>query len=331
MKKYTFSLLFTLLAGLALAQSKPRRIWFDTDLMIGLPERAPREVDDAITLMMALQLPDKVDIAGISTVTYVDYGYDVAQKLLKWYNRSGRTIPVYRGSDSGRDTGVENDATRALAEALRREKLAILAIGPVTNVATVVKNHPELAKQIEEVVVCAGRTPGYSFKPGLQKVTVSDYNFERDPEAFRVLFNAGVKIVLSGFECSVYTFLGKTDVEFLASGSEGDQWVHGYLKPWMKRGAELFGPEGFIPYDVTPLGYLTHPEYFLYHQNIPVEIIPRKNDATIGANRPAEKPFLEASYDKTKAPWRATYAYRTLPGFEEILLETLKQGRPKGN
>ena len=72
-----------LLISIAVAQqpTKPRRIWFDTDLMIGLPERAPREVDDGVTLIMALRQTDKVELVGISTVTYVDYGYDTAKKL----------------------------------------------------------------------------------------------------------------------------------------------------------------------------------------------------------------------------------------------------------
>ena len=54
---YMKILLICLLVTTALAQppTKPRRIWFDTDLMIGLPERAPREVDDGITLIMALR------------------------------------------------------------------------------------------------------------------------------------------------------------------------------------------------------------------------------------------------------------------------------------
>ncbi|GAA4420817.1 hypothetical protein GCM10023187_56280 [Nibrella viscosa] len=323
------ALLLSPMAVLAQNQPlQPRRIWFDTDLMIGLPERAPREVDDGITLMMALQHPDKVDIVGISTVTYVDYGYDIAQKLLTWYS-PGRSIPVYKGSDSARQPGEENDATRALANALRKEKLAILAIGPLTNVATVVKNHPELASQIEEVVVCGGRTPGYAFRPGLEKEIVSDYNFERDPESFRVLFNASVPMVLSGFECSVYTFLGKADIDFLNNNHEGDKWVYEQLRPWQQRGKALFGVEGFIPYDATPLGYLTHPEYFKYHRNIPVQINVRKNDATLGQNRPAEKPFLEASYDFKQTKWRATYAYKTLPGFEEIIIESLKRSKAR--
>lgn len=275
---------------------------------------------------MALRQADRVELVGISTVTYVDYGYEVAQKLLGWYNKTGRTIPVYKGSNSGQDTGVDTEASRQLANALRKEKLAVLAIGPVTNVATVVKNHPELASQIEEVVVCAGRTPGFPFRPGLETVTVGDYNFERDPEAFRVLFDAGVRVVLSGFECSAYTLLGKTDIDFLESSThEGDQWLYAQLRPWQQRARKTFGVEGFIPYDATPLGYLTHPEYFKYYRDIPVQINQKPNDATIGQT-PAgkEKPFLEASYDFKNTKWRATYAYKTLPGFEEIIIESLK-------
>lgn len=324
------TILFLLLATTAFAQTKPRRIWFDTDLMIGLPERAPREVDDGVTLIMALRQADRVELAGISTVTYVDYGYDTAQKLLGWYNKTGKKIPVYKGSNSGQDTGVETEASRALADALRKEKLAILAIGPVTNVATVVKNHPELASQIEEVVVCAGRTPGFPFRPGLEKVTVGDYNFERDPDAFRVLFDAGIRVVLSGFECSAYTLLGKTDIDFLAgSRNEGDQWLYAQLRPWQQRAKNAFGVEGFIPYDATPLGYLTHPEYFKYYRDIPVRINRKPNDATIGQTPVGkEKPFLEVSYDYKDTKWRATYAYKTLPGFEEIIIELLKNDYP---
>ncbi|MEZ4901343.1 MAG: nucleoside hydrolase [Spirosomataceae bacterium] len=109
-----------LLGSLQLVAQTPRKIWLDTDLLIGLPERAPREVDDGVALLMALKHTDKVDLVGISTVTDVNYGYEVAHKLMKWY-APHRNIPVYRGSDKCGDIGVENDATRALAAALRKE------------------------------------------------------------------------------------------------------------------------------------------------------------------------------------------------------------------
>lgn len=309
-----------LIAAFSQTKPAPRRIWFDTDIMIGLPERAPREVDDGVTLIMALALPS-IEIVGISTITYVDYGYDVTKKILNYY-APDRKIPVYKGSPEAADPGVENDATRALAEALRKEKLTILALGPATNVATVLKNHPELAGQIEEIVFCAGRTPGFAFKPGLQKSTVSDYNFEIDEASFHIVLDSGVKVVLSGFECSAYLLLGKADTDFLKNGNEADQWLHAMLVPWQQRAKQLFGVEGFIPYDVTPLGHITHPEYFLYYRDIPVRIDTRANDATIGRRRPPTKPFLEVSYDY-KSKWKVDYAYKTLPGFEEIVIESL--------
>ncbi|MDB5240754.1 MAG: nucleoside hydrolase [Spirosoma sp.] len=319
-------LLLFLLLFPTLLIAQPRRIWFDTDIMIGLPERAPREVDDGVTLIMALRQTDKIDIVGISTVTYVDYGYDVTQKILGWYNKTGKTIPVYKGSPNATDTGVETDASRAIANALRKEKLTLLALGPVTNVATVVKNHPDLISQIDEVVVCAGRTPGFPFRPGLEKVTVGDYNFERDTLAFRVLFDAGIRVVLSGFECSSYTMLGKTDIDFLEkSANEGDRWLYAQLRPWQVRAQSLFGVDGFIPYDTTPLGYITHPQYFKYYPDIPVRINIKPNDSTIGASASLRtKPYLEVSQDYKDTKWRAIYAYKTLPGFEEIIIESLK-------
>ncbi len=299
----------------------PRRIWLDTDIMIGLPERAPREVDDGVTLIMALAQPS-VEIAGISLVTEVDYGYEVTQKILNWY-APGRKIPVYKGSPEAADLGVETEGSRALARALQKERLAILALGPATNVATVIKNHPELVGQIEEIVFCAGRTPGFHFRPGLQKSTVSDFNFEKDVESFRVILDSGVKVVLSGFECSAYLLIGRPDIQHLRTGNEADRWLYDMLTPWQKRALELFGVEGFIPYDVTPLGYITHPEFFLYYRDIPVEIHERENDATIGRNRPPVKSFLEVSYDYP-AKWKVDYAYKTLPGFEEMVIESMK-------
>jgi len=316
--------LLLLMTTAAFAQT-PRRIWLDTDLMIGMKDETPREVDDAVALIMALEQPDKVELVGISTITYADYAYAVTQKLLGWYNRTGKTIPVYRGSDTARDVGTENDATRAMADALRKEKLPILAIGPVTNVATIIKNHPDLIPQIEEVVVCAGRTPGLPFKPGLEKLSVGDYNFEMDPESFRILFDSGIPVVLSGYECSVSMLLGKTDIEFLNNRNEADKWVYDQFRPWQKFNQTLFGVDGFVPWDTTPLGYFTHPDYFKYYRDIPVQINVRQNDAGTTGN----KPYLEVSYDYKDTKWRATYAYKTLPGFEEIVIENLKTASAK--
>ena len=300
--------------------SQPLKIWIDTDIMMGLPERGPREVDDGITLIMALAQPN-ISIVGISLITELEYGQKVTKQILEYY-ASHREIPIYKGSDLCDNLGEETPATLAMAAALKKEKLTILALGPATNVATVIKNNPELVGQINEIVFCAGRTTGYAFQPGLRQNTVGDYNFERDVESFRVVLNSGVKVVLSGFQCSEYVLLSKRDTEFLANGNKADMWLSSMLIPWQERAINVFGIPGFIPYDTTPLGYLTHPEYFLIEKDMPVVINYRENDATIGHNRPEMKHYLEAGHEYT-SKWKVDFAYRTLPGFNEIVIESL--------
>jgi pyrimidine-specific ribonucleoside hydrolase len=57
-----------------------------------------------------------------------------------------------------------------LYEALKKEKLTILALGPMTNIATLIQNHPDII-QIK-ISICAARTPGLLFNPGNGKLNV---------------------------------------------------------------------------------------------------------------------------------------------------------------
>jgi pyrimidine-specific ribonucleoside hydrolase len=99
------------------------KVGFDTDIMIGMPDNEAREVDDGITLIMALK-QQQIDIVGISNITYVQYSYGVITKILNWHSK-GAAIPVFKGSIFANDLETENDATRALYEALKNDALPI--------------------------------------------------------------------------------------------------------------------------------------------------------------------------------------------------------------
>ncbi|MBF2709592.1 nucleoside hydrolase [Flavobacterium soyangense] len=319
--KFKIFLLTVLLTSFSQAQTK---VWFDTDIMIGMPDKEAREVDDGITLIMALKQP-QIEIVGISNITYVDYGYGVIQKILNWHNK-GKAIPVYKGSAFANDLGAENDGTRALYEALKKEKLTILALGPMTNIATLVKNHPDIIPQIERVVICAARTPGLPFNPGNGKLNVFDYNYEFDTASMDVLLNSPIPLEFAGYEPSSYTHIGKIDLASLDLSIEADKWLFDIVQPWMELNEKYFGVRGFIPFDCSTLGIVTHPEYFTYYENIPIKVTYKKNDALeIQPNKPF-KNFLEVSYGfKTKK--KVKYARRALQGFEEKILETLSAAR----
>ena len=320
MKKIILSVILISTAILLNAQTK---IWFDTDIMIGLPERAPREVDDGVTLIMALKHP-QIKIVGISTVTNIEYARTVTEKILNWHN-SGDKISIYDGSPKANDLGTENDAVKAMYAALKKEKLTILALGPVTNIATLMMNHPDIISQIDSIVMCVGRTPGLHFRPGLETLTVYDYNYEKDTASMNVLLKSNTNLVFAGYEPSSYTLIGKFDINFLnKNGNEADQWLYDVLRPWQQRAKTIFGVEGFIPYDCATLGILTHPQYLKMNRNIPVQVNYKENDSQLAQPDIKIKPYLDVSYSY-KPKRKVQYAYKVLPGFEEIILESLSQ------
>ncbi|MBP2284739.1 pyrimidine-specific ribonucleoside hydrolase [Flavobacterium sp. CG_23.5] len=317
MKIYKILFFLLLTTGIT-AQTK---VWFDTDIMIGMPDKEAREVDDGITLIMALKQP-QIQIVGISNITYVDYGFGVINKILNWHNK-GTAIPVYKGSAFANDLGTENDGTRALYQALKKEKLTILALGPMTNIATLVKNHPDIIPQIDRVVICAARTPGLLFNPGNGKLNVFDYNYEFDTASMDVLLHSTIPLEFAGYDPSSYTHIGKIDLASLDLTNEADKWLYDIVQPWMELNERYFGVRGFIPFDCSTLGIVTHPEYFTYYENIPIKVTYKKNDAlAIQPNKPF-KNFLEVSY-KFKSQKKVKYARRALQGFEEKILETLR-------
>ena len=320
MKKIILS---AILIGATILLNAQTKVWFDTDIMIGLPERAPREVDDGVTLIMALKQP-QIKIVGISTVTNIEYARTVTEKILNWHN-TGEKISIYDGSPKANDLGTETDAVKAMYAALKKEKLTILALGPVTNVATLMMNHPDIIPQIDSIVMCIGRTPGFHFRPGLETVTVYDYNYEKDTASMRVLLNSPTNLVFAGFESSYSLLIGKIDIAFLnKNGNAADQWLYDVLRPWQQRAKTLFGVEGFIPYDCTPLGVLTHPQYFKTYRNIPTQVNFKENDSQLAQPGIKIKPYLDVSYDYN-SPKKVQFVYKTLPGFEEIILESLSQ------
>jgi pyrimidine-specific ribonucleoside hydrolase len=56
----------------------------------------------------------------------------------------------------------------------------------MTNIATLIQNHPDIIPQIEKTI-CAARTPRLLFNPGNGKLNVFDYNYELDTKSMDVI------------------------------------------------------------------------------------------------------------------------------------------------
>nr|WP_297789704.1 nucleoside hydrolase [uncultured Allomuricauda sp.] len=245
--------------------NKKKKVWVDTDLAVGM-KRYQREgysdVDDGYAILQLFQA-DNIHITGISAVfgnTRIDDAYRLCTEMVNEF--SPYPIPVYKGAGERTDLGqVEtNDAVEAMAEALRKEPMTILAIGPATNVGLLLLRYPELVSRIQEVVLVAGRrTPTSYFEIGSPVRRAPDLNFDLDNDAFRILFQRGLKVVLCPFELSNKVWLTAKDLGQLKNGSPGTKWLYDKSGPWLQQWLEA-GDIGFNPFDVLASHYLIAPE-----------------------------------------------------------------------
>lgn len=303
--------------------SRPTAVWIDTDPAVGVKDR---DVDDGLALLQAFHSPE-LQVHGVSIVfgnTTLDRAWPIGRSIVRRFGPPG--TPAYRGAASAADLGVETDATRALAEQLKREPLVILALGPATNVATVVMNHPELVRNVERVVAVAGRRPGQRFTTGsVNPNGHRDFNFEQDPEAFRQLLASGVPLTLAPFEISSRVWIGEADLATLRRGSRSARWIRGPARQWLALWKRTFDVDGFNPFDTLAVARVTSPS-LLACDALPARIDVLPDDLTEkrmqGVVVP-EKPYLlvDAGFEAPARP--VEYCYRASEAFKPDLLRRL--------
>jgi len=139
-------------------------VWIDTDPACGLT--STDDVDDCWALLTALKSTE-IAVRGISTVfgnvdgdTAHRIATDFVQRIVAEENNSAPVI--FKGASDKCIPGnpQESEASRALATALQRESLTIIALGPLTNIAATLEINPELAPNVKSLIAIAGNRPG---------------------------------------------------------------------------------------------------------------------------------------------------------------------------
>ncbi len=309
-------------AASARAQSRVP-VWIDTDPAIGVPER---DVDDGFALIQAFHSPE-LEIRGVSVVfgnAPLDRGVPIAERLTRAFGPA--RLPVQAGAAGPTELGTGTAASRAMAAAVGREPLTILALGPATNVATLIQRHPELVERITRIIAVAGRRPGERFTTGTtNRKGHRDFNFELDPTAFQVILSSGVPLVLAPFEISSQVWIEAPDIERLAGGPPAARSLAAPARSWLTMWRRLWAVTGFNPFDTLAVGYAASPRGFRC-ETLPIAIRTLADDATepgVQGTTAATKPYLLVSDTFADAPARALYCSEPPAGFKMDLLNRL--------
>lgn len=227
-------------------------VWIDTDPAIGAPWR---EVDDAFALILAFHSPE-LRIAGIST-TYGNAPLPrttaVARNLVRRFGKSAglTTVDVHPGASSSSDGALNSAATEALARAVRRERLTYIALGPLTNLAAFLHQHPALASRIERVILIGGRSPEMSFTFGPNKsFSVHDANLFKDPAAAAAVVRSSRPLLLTPVEIAPQLALTPEDLRALKRGGPAGRYLYQRTHVWSWFWRTIMREKGGLVFDV---------------------------------------------------------------------------------
>ncbi|MFJ9904483.1 nucleoside hydrolase [Streptomyces sp. NPDC101152] len=207
-------------------------------------------VDDALALLFAVRHPG-IDLRAITCVAgNTDVDGVVRNTLTVLEQAGGPDIPVGRGAerpliepvrtarhvhgvDGMGDLGLPAP-TRTPAEVdavtlLRREILAsprpvtLVPTAPLTNIALLLRTHPEVVRNIERIVFMGGAVATGNATP------VAEFNVWHDPEAAAVLLTAGVPITMYGLDVFQRVIVPGADVRRLRASAEPGTRLAGEL------------------------------------------------------------------------------------------------------
>lgn len=236
-------------------------------------------IDDAIAIAIAL-FDETLDVRLLTTVSgnvSVDKVTDNLLRLLKFWGKDvkvakGARKPLVRVNEdassihgsSGMDgyefppvtyeNLLKEHAVVALRDELLRsdEKITLVPIGPLTNIALLLSTYPEVKEKIEEIILMGGSAGRGNYG------VLSEFNIGFDPEAARIVFESGLKITMAGLDVGLKALVFHEDSLEIKAKNKTGEMVYALFQKY--RGGSL--KTGLKMYDSTAIAYLLKPELF---------------------------------------------------------------------
>lgn len=238
-------------------------------------------IDDVIAITAAL-FAEELDVKLITTVGGNVGIENTTRNAVKLVNFLGKDTLVAKGADQPLlnklvtasavhgESGVggyqfeeKADAAtlsnRHAVEEMRdvilhsNEPVTLVPIGPLTNIALLLKMYPETKSNIKEIVLMGGAAQGGNRTP------VAEFNIFVDPHAAKIVFDEQIKIVMCGLDVTRLTSITNENVkEIEGYGKVGDM-VSQLLSDYESTTSTQ---NHFTIHDLCTVFYLTRPEIF---------------------------------------------------------------------
>ena len=243
-------------------------------------------VDDSLAIFVALNSPE-LEVLGLTTIFGNAVTTTCTENALRLLEIAERTdIPVAEGAhiplngnfrgaatfvhgDNGQGNAelplpttksLEIDAVAFLKETIETHpnEITLVPVGPLTNIANLLTQHPGVDKKIKEIVLMGGnaQTPGNA-------TPTAEANILNDPEAADIVFSAQCEITMVGLDVTNNVFMSEEQVNTLGSFNNAKSKHINKINPFYFSFLKNFFEENGMPiHDSSAVTYLVHPEYF---------------------------------------------------------------------
>ena len=224
----------------AMPSTTPRRVIIDTD----------PGTDDALAIFLALNSPE----LKVEALTPVAGNVPLSLTLpnaLRLLEVAGRTeIPVAAGADrplvrrlitatyahgenglggiqfpEPRIKPVKETASQLIRRMVHASphEINLIAIGPLTNIATAFREDPELPRLIPSLTIMGGSLSGGNVSPA------AEFNIYVDPEAAHLVFHSGVPLTMVGLDVTRRAMLREEDIRRLEASKKPEGQAAGKI------------------------------------------------------------------------------------------------------
>lgn len=265
------------------SSAAPRRIIIDTD----------PGVDDAMAILLALRSPElRVEaITAVSGNVPLELTLPNALRLAEIAGRTeipiagGASVPLIRrlitakyvhgenglgGVDfpEPRLKPVRDTATQLISRIVRANpgEVTIVAVGPLTNIGTLLRSDPEIARMIPQIVIMGGSLSGGNITPA------AEFNLYVDPEAARIVFDSGIPLTMVGLDVTEKVLLREEHIVILERAQNPVSQAAGkIMRATLNRAHKGIDPTVIAMHDPLTVASLIDPE-LLKFQDYYVEV-----------------------------------------------------------
>lgn len=241
-------------------------------------------IDDGIALAYAAAHQDEIELLAVTTFAGNQTIDKVTKNALELVDFYGLKVPVARGQERPLvkevihaeefhgetglghcvlpETGTKAASDNAvffireiLDDLPEGQQVTFIETAPMTNLALLLRVFPEVKDKIRRIVFMGGAVKGGNVTPA------AEFNIYADPEAAKIVFEAGIPLVMCGLDATMKCNLTRNQIMKLCQSGNPVARACGDMAGYVLENLSKYRCVASI-HDAVPFMYLLHPEFF---------------------------------------------------------------------